>query len=204
MRRDFASAEATKGHENRRTSAIALWKPSAPPLLGVSISLGLTCDGGQPKAFAYKGHCLLGAFLLGNSIRYTARAFSPLHPKKAKAHDAASAFACCKQELLPVVQTVELALVAREHVAVFLVGAGLVGDGAAGLASGLAGSLAFAAAAVLCAFAEVAGFESFNTLHNIVLHNIIFRSLAAAEKFSSIIYYHKARQKSICLPTFCN
>ena len=32
---DFASAEATKGHENRRMSAVALWKPSAPPLLGV-------------------------------------------------------------------------------------------------------------------------------------------------------------------------
>ena len=50
--------------------------------------------------------------------------------------------------LLPVIQTVELALVAREHVAVFLVGAGLIGDGAAGLASGLAGCLAFAAATV--------------------------------------------------------
>ena len=25
---DFASAEATKGHENRRMSAVALWKPS--------------------------------------------------------------------------------------------------------------------------------------------------------------------------------
>ena len=32
---DFASAEATKGHENRRMSAVALWKPSAPPLLGL-------------------------------------------------------------------------------------------------------------------------------------------------------------------------
>ena len=86
----------------------------------------------------------------------------------------------------------------------FLFRADQISDSAACLASGLAGSLAFAAAAVLCTFAEVAGFESFNTLHNIVLHNIIFRSLAAAEKFSSVIYYHKARQKSICLPTFCN
>jgi hypothetical protein len=25
---NFASAEATKGHENRRMSAVALWKPS--------------------------------------------------------------------------------------------------------------------------------------------------------------------------------
>ena len=32
---NFASAEATKGHENRRMSAVALWKPSAPPLLGL-------------------------------------------------------------------------------------------------------------------------------------------------------------------------
>ena len=26
----IASAEATKGHENRRMSAVALWKPSVP------------------------------------------------------------------------------------------------------------------------------------------------------------------------------
>ena len=32
---EFAYAEATKGHENRRMSAVALWKPSAPPLLGL-------------------------------------------------------------------------------------------------------------------------------------------------------------------------
>ena len=31
----IASAEATKGHENRRMSAVALWKPSAPLLLGL-------------------------------------------------------------------------------------------------------------------------------------------------------------------------
>jgi len=37
MQRDFASADATKGHENRRMSAVALWKPSVPPLLGVSL-----------------------------------------------------------------------------------------------------------------------------------------------------------------------
>jgi len=33
--RGFASAEATKGHENRRMSAGGLWKPSAPLLLGL-------------------------------------------------------------------------------------------------------------------------------------------------------------------------
>ena len=35
---EIASAEATKGHENRRMSAVALWKPSAPPLLGFHVS----------------------------------------------------------------------------------------------------------------------------------------------------------------------
>ena len=52
---------------------------------------------------------------------------------------------------------------------VFLVFAGLVCDTAAGLASGLAGSLAFAAAAVLCAFAKVAGFKSDNSFHDFFL-----------------------------------
>ena len=68
--------------------------------------------------------------------------------------------------LLPVVQTVELALVAREHVAVFLVGAGLVGDGAAGLASGLAGCLAFAAAAVGQRVLQAGLLDGFDMLHS--------------------------------------
>ena len=38
VRGKIASAEATKGHENRRMSAVALWKPSAPPLLGFHVS----------------------------------------------------------------------------------------------------------------------------------------------------------------------
>ena len=42
----------------------------------------------------------------------------------------------------------------------------LVCDTAAGLASGLARSLAFAATAVLCAFAEITSFDGFNMLHN--------------------------------------
>ena len=41
----------------------------------------------------------------------------------------------------------------------------LVGDAAAGLAGRLAGSLAFAAAAVLCAFAQVTGFDGQNVFH---------------------------------------
>ena len=42
----------------------------------------------------------------------------------------------------------------------------LISNAAAGLASGLAGSLALAAAAVLGALAHVAGFKSLDSLHN--------------------------------------
>ena len=45
----------------------------------------------------------------------------------------------------------------------------LVSDAAAGLASGLARSLAFAAAAVLCAVAEVASLESLDMFHYSIL-----------------------------------
>jgi len=41
----------------------------------------------------------------------------------------------------------------------------LIRNTAAGLASGLAGSLAFAAAAVLGAFAQIASLDGFNVLH---------------------------------------
>ena len=41
----------------------------------------------------------------------------------------------------------------------------LVGNAAAGLASGLAGSLAFAAAAVLGAFAQITRFDGLNMFH---------------------------------------
>ena len=37
---DFASAEATKGHENRRMSAVALWKPSGCTLPCFLIFIG--------------------------------------------------------------------------------------------------------------------------------------------------------------------
>ena len=46
----------------------------------------------------------------------------------------------------------------------------LVCDTAAGLACGLAGSLAFAAAAVLCALAEVAGVQSFDMFHTVTFY----------------------------------
>jgi hypothetical protein len=45
----------------------------------------------------------------------------------------------------------------------------LISDAAAGLASGLAGSLAFAASAVLCAVAEVACIYGFDVLHGYIL-----------------------------------
>ena len=46
----------------------------------------------------------------------------------------------------------------------------LIGDTAAGLASGLAGSLAFAATAILCAFAQITGFDGLNVFHGSNLH----------------------------------
>jgi len=46
----------------------------------------------------------------------------------------------------------------------------LVGNAAAGLAGGLARSLAFTAAAVLGAFAEITGFERFDSFHDTNLH----------------------------------
>ena len=48
----------------------------------------------------------------------------------------------------------------------FLVFALLVSNSAAGLASRLAGSLALAASAVLCAVAQISGFQSLNMFHD--------------------------------------
>lgn len=59
---------------------------------------------------------------------------------------------------------VHLAIAAGQNLAV-LVGAALVGDGAAGLAGALAGSLAFAAAAVLGTLAKIAGLNGVDVLH---------------------------------------
>ena len=53
----------------------------------------------------------------------------------------------------------------------------LVSDTAAGLASGLAGSLALAATAVLCAFAQITSFDSLNVFHGGNLHKIIYDEL---------------------------
>ena len=56
----------------------------------------------------------------------------------------------------------------RTKLLAFLLGAFalLVSDAAAGLASGLAGSLAFAAAAVLGALAQIAGLDGLDVLHD--------------------------------------
>ena len=53
-----------------------------------------------------------------------------------------------------------------------LVFALLVGDTAAGLASGLAGSLALAAATVLSALTQVTSLKSLNSFHNASLHSL--------------------------------
>ena len=46
----------------------------------------------------------------------------------------------------------------------------LICDAAAGLASGLAGSLAFAATAILRALTQIAGFDGQNVFHSVNLH----------------------------------
>jgi hypothetical protein len=53
----------------------------------------------------------------------------------------------------------------------------LVCNTAAGLASGLAGSLALTAAALLGALAEVAGLDGLNVLHNGILHILNYNVL---------------------------
>ena len=53
----------------------------------------------------------------------------------------------------------------------------LVCDAAAGLASRLAGSLALAATAVLCALAQVASFDGLDVFHGGNLHKIYYSVL---------------------------
>ena len=65
----------------------------------------------------------------------------------------------------------------RDSVVLRFVFALLVSDSAAGLASGLAGCLAFAATAVLCAFAEIASFDSFDMLHDFTSMNCINKNI---------------------------
>ena len=74
----------------------------------------------------------------------------------------------------------------RKRVLLLLVFALLIGNAAAGLASGLARGLAFTAAAILGAGAEVLGFQSLN-LHCDSLQTIRFLS----------VVYHKKNGKSI-------
>ena len=64
----------------------------------------------------------------------------------------------------------------------------LVRDAAAGLAGGLARGLAFAAAAVLGAFAQIAGVQGLNVLHNKILPITMFG-----------LFYHSGQGKSIRL-----
>ena len=63
----------------------------------------------------------------------------------------------------------------------------LVGNAAAGFAGRLAGSLAFAATAVLCAVAQIAGFDGSDMFHYSNLH-----------KNSYYNYISSAKSKSIC------
>ena len=65
------------------------------------------------------------------------------------------------------------------HFRLLLAFALLVSDTAAGLASRLAGCLAFAAAAVLCALAEILCLKSLDTLHFSILPKIIIRYIIA-------------------------
>ena len=56
-----------------------------------------------------------------------------------------------------------------------LILAGLVGNAAAGLAGRLAGSLAFAATAILRAITQIAGLDGLNMFHGYNLHkNVLF------------------------------
>ena len=74
----------------------------------------------------------------------------------------------------------------------------LVSDAAAGLASRLARGLALAAAAVLCALAQVASFNSLNMLHNGNPPNNEFTTYIIAHFFA------KVNIKREILYDFCN
>ena len=73
----------------------------------------------------------------------------------------------------------------------FLALALLVGNAAAGLASGLAGSLALAAAAVLGAFAQVTGFDGLNMLHSDCLPDLFRFILSLSTGNVNTIPLHK-------------
>ena len=70
---------------------------------------------------------------------------------------------------------------AFRHVQLLLL-ASLVCDAAAGLASGLAGSLALTAATVLSAVAQVAGLDGLDMFHGITLQYDLFPTILAQAK----------------------
>ena len=74
----------------------------------------------------------------------------------------------------------------------------LVSDAAAGLASRLARGLAFAATAVLCAFAKVTSFNGLNMLHNGNPPNNEFTTYIIAHFFA------KVNIKPDIFADFCN
>ena len=75
----------------------------------------------------------------------------------------------------------------------------LICDTAAGLASRLAGSLALAASAVLCAVAQVTSFDRLDMFHSFILHLEIYGiSLAQPTSCVNHIFYTKW-QISFCL-----
>ncbi len=63
----------------------------------------------------------------------------------------------------------------------------LVCNTTAGLASGLAGGLALATAAIFCTLTQVAGFDRLNVFHKFTFHLLFFSSLL----------YHKQKNLSI-------
>ena len=75
---------------------------------------------------------------------------------------------------------------------VILILALLVGHAAAGFACGLAGGLALAAAAVLCALTEVAGLEGLDSFHVFIsiLSVLIFICSGVSAKAIAFIHYY--------------
>ena len=81
----------------------------------------------------------------------------------------------------------------------------LVGDAAAGLAGRLAGSLAFAAAAVLGALAQVTGFDGLDVFHNGLPPPIIVTEIMAhsAAKVNVFVLFARPLNNIIRYLRFC-
>ena len=77
----------------------------------------------------------------------------------------------------------------------------LVGDAAAGLAGRLAGGLALAAAAVLCAVAQVPGLDGLDVFHKFTFYEEIFYGISLARSVSPVNHifhtFHTADRKSV-------